>query len=584
MAGASRAMVFTRPFKALSYCEQGLDSWLLTMEKRARRQSTKWQSLAEKSQPTGNSKSPNLEVSTAENSASLSEVSKITLAEAGLDQTSKSVNHFRDDTSSRPETDLFPVQANTSIDESANRTEIEGSEDEEENETNSDMGDFDAVAQSPSSLQELRFFLGVTRAQVLKRREYLEGDECHKVFFSDLWHLFRPGLEVIRSDGKQAYRVIHVTAAKHRTVSAFQKWSKDQDEEENKPRPDFGITCIYLDFDGKRLGPVSRTFEFKSFEGEKEITTFEVFPMRFYSKSQSNFSDAERGDLGHHSEVTRLRENLIVRGRRFLDGITTKHMFYAGATLDTHEDIEGQVVVDFEAAFNEETLATERPPIEALPSMNLDDYDTVDDCEATCCVDDQVLDDTFIDLRQAREYVNSLLPKTGAQSSPSIAVLPQTLAELKASFREISSSIAENELLILSNRVFGFILRNRKFGEYHLVSTCNCERLLMTTSRRQAQLDVQFLSNMTTTVNTKPGEGSLAGVVGSDASDNGKTAFDRLVLEEGHKDMIESLISQHFRDKESRGGPHEQVDVVKGKGEKRLYLDHLAFAITVCHL
>ncbi|KAJ0269322.1 hypothetical protein CBS470a_013757 [Colletotrichum nupharicola] len=137
-------------------------------------------------------------------------------------------------------------------------------------------------------------------------------------------------------------------------------------------------------------------------------------------------------------------------------------MFYAGSTLDTHEDIEGQVVVDFEAAFTEETLAFERPQIEALPSMNLDDYAYVENCEATCCLDDRVVDDTFIDLRQAREYVNNLFPKAGAQDLSAVSVLPQNLSD-DVSFREICKSIQEDELLILSFRVFGFILRNRKF-------------------------------------------------------------------------------------------------------------------------
>lgn len=120
-------------------------------------------------------------------------------------------------------------------------------------------------------------------------------------------------------------------------------------------------------------------------------------------------------------------------------------------------------VVDFEAAFLEETLASERPQIEALPSINLDDYADVESCEATRCLDDRVIDDTFIDLRQAREYVNSLLPKAGANNLQSVSVLPQSLSD-DASFREICKSIQEDELLILSFRVFGFILRNRKFG------------------------------------------------------------------------------------------------------------------------
>lgn len=136
--------------------------------------------------------------------------------------------------------------------------------------------------------------------------------------------------------------------------------------------------------------------------------------MRLYSERRDNFNEVERKDTSYNPETSLLRRELILRGRKFLDAIATKHMFYAGSTLDTHEDIEGQVVVDFEAAFTEETLASERPQIEALPSMNLDDYAYVENCEATCCLDDRVVDDTFIDLRQAREYVNSLFPKAGA--------------------------------------------------------------------------------------------------------------------------------------------------------------------------
>lgn len=49
-------------------------------------------------------------------------------------------------------------------------------------------------------------------------------------------------------------------------------------------------------------------------------------------------------------------------------------------------------------------------------------------------------------------------------------------------------------------------------------------------------------------------------------SEGKDTAFDRLVLEKGHKDMIVSLITQHFRDKEIKGAQMEQVDIVRGKG------------------
>lgn len=45
-----------------------------------------------------------------------------------------------------------------------------------------------------------------------------------------------------------------------------------------------------------------------------------------------------------------------------------------------------------------------------------------------------------------------------------------------------------------------------------------------------------------------------------------ETAFDQLVLEKGHKDMLLSLVAQHYRSKESLTAASEQVDIVRGKG------------------
>lgn len=61
----------------------------------------------------------------------------------------------------------------------------------------------------------------------------------------------------------------------------------------------------------------------------------------------------------------------------------------------------------------------------------------------------------------------------------------------------------------------------------------------------------------------------------SDDSDNdegsnnaSKTTFSQLVLPPGHKKMVLSLVSQHFRNKESFKRRNEKVDIVKGKGKQ----------------
>lgn len=52
-----------------------------------------------------------------------------------------------------------------------------------------------------------------------------------------------------------------------------------------------------------------------------------------------------------------------------------------------------------------------------------------------------------------------------------------------------------------------------------------------------------------------------------DLDEDSHGAFGQLVLPAGHKKMVLSLISQHFRNKASTENKDEQVDIVRGKGE-----------------
>ena len=80
-----------------------------------------------------------------------------------------------------------------------------------------------------------------------------------------------------------------------------------------------------------------------------------------------------------------------------------------------------------------------------------------------------------------------------------------------------------------------------------------------------AKLDLSYLTNVQQPEAQNLAEKDLKS--GEDQQDS-KTAFERLVLEEKHKDMIISLVSQHFRDKGSAANHREQFDIVRGKGER----------------
>lgn len=78
-----------------------------------------------------------------------------------------------------------------------------------------------------------------------------------------------------------------------------------------------------------------------------------------------------------------------------------------------------------------------------------------------------------------------------------------------------------------------------------------------------AQLDLAYLTDVytTETATSAPGDN-----LSREKEKESGTAFDRLVLEEGHRPMIVSLVAQHFRDKECQTGQRDHVDIVKGKG------------------
>ncbi|OOF92562.1 hypothetical protein ASPCADRAFT_8835 [Aspergillus carbonarius ITEM 5010] len=96
-----------------------------------------------------------------------------------------------------------------------------------------------------------------------------------KVFFSDLWHLFRPGTEVIGSDAKQAYRVLQVNSPPHRVAPAWQRYGITPTRTRKAL---LSVICVYIDFDGKSLGPVSRVFDIKPFKGARDVTALEIYP------------------------------------------------------------------------------------------------------------------------------------------------------------------------------------------------------------------------------------------------------------------------------------------------------------------
>lgn len=325
---------------------------------------------------------------------------------------------------------------------------------------------------SSTAMAHLRCVLDFFDAHIATRIAFLHSSECRKVFFSDLWHIFRPGTEVIGLNGKQAYCVIQVTSSRHRPISNRRFYYNYDYRRKNDTKPEtaeFIVYCSYIDFDGKYIGPVLRTFEIKRFDGERDITSLEVYPLRFHKLKRSEFDSMRWKELDKHPEQDRCRANLIQRGAKFVEVAGIKHMYYSGSTMVVREEVESQVVIDFETCFAAEGELQEhikRPSLENFIGEIVEGQDSeessIQPCE--CCLSETVYeDDKFVDRNQRNEYINNILSKKSREEPPSLAICPRLFDDMKTLSPD-GPAFSEEELVIMSYRVFGFVLRNRKWG------------------------------------------------------------------------------------------------------------------------
>lgn len=432
-------LVAVRPFKSLIYCHETLQKMAAGLEKKL----------------TPRVDSEQVDDSITAQFGLLSEA-----------QTHQAIVDQQDDENGGSET--RSEYANVEREEDGERVEIEGY-----------PGLSDITA--PTILRHLRCLLKFLDEDVLSRREYLNDRKCSKVWFSDMDLLFPPGTHVIEKSGKQVYRVVDVRSPKHQKNP--RTWAK---------AAPCSITCIYIDFDGKTIGPVSRNFEIPKFDGEKDITALAVYPIRFCTSwRRRDFNEAQWEKVEGLSDHLKFRHSLVARGQKFLTAAAVKQMYYTGPTLDTREDVDSQVVIDFEAALSGDNTSQKKcqPRIQSLPmiferldkdstyeedgsggesgnesSSERGGVDYYDICRGNCCFGQDVLFEGHdLSRRRRAAFLRSLLPQAQSfNTQASIAVIPRTLGDLHVAGQP---AVSEDDLLIMSFRVFGFILHNRKWGK-----------------------------------------------------------------------------------------------------------------------
>jgi hypothetical protein len=249
-----------------------------------------------------------------------------------------------------------------------------------------------------------------------------------QISFSDLWHIFDVGDDVIQKhpneDSITVYRVVKVTGGREPLIPKI----KDVN---SVPLDGFMIDTYTLAYNGIHLGPQLHTFTIRKFQGSIPIDDLPVFPLRLSSQSAT------------------VRPRASHQAKKFLELIELPycHKTYVGRTLDDPpEEVNAQVIVDMSLAINrnpgwQPELKIEEAKLTPsdLRETTLEAYCKHNYYEG-CCGSDVILPDYVVDRDNASEYFR-------ANTSH---LRPYPITDLR-----------KTDHILLPHAVYGFILRSR---------------------------------------------------------------------------------------------------------------------------
>ncbi|KAL8775550.1 MAG: hypothetical protein Q9209_000046 [Squamulea sp. 1 TL-2023] len=448
------------------------------------------------------------------------------LIEPGQISVNQAVDHSKDQTSDPTKEDpndkapqILERSSVTASAQSTQETATDFSKQQaaSQNEVYDDIDEDIRSTDGKAALKRLRLLVKFMDEEVIGPLAKLKEAHRHQqIFFADLFHFFIPGDEVYRFHGSganeqvQAYRVLQVVGGRRFNFSEKPTDGTESFEllSPNEVGSPFVITCIHIDFDGKELGPITTTFTIKEYTGERSTASLPVCPPAFMKDPKD------------------LRRDLELRGQRFIELAQVSHKEYTGLTLDPIEDIDSQVIVDFDTTF--QVNRSWAPNLDIQYPAAADPRETAPlpaNYEDTYEAKGTVLDSYEHEYSYMHEdsSVDQIRMKDFMEDHPIFRRDPPVL--LKATKHGVELNAEDKRLL--PGRVFGFVLRSRTW----------------------AALSIRLVKDLPVK----------------------QDGFDQLVLPHGHKDLVRALVKTHSRGARPASGPVEeidhQVDLVKGKGK-----------------
>ncbi|KAK0638312.1 Protein CdcH [Lasiodiplodia hormozganensis] len=416
---------------------------------------------------------------------------------------------------------------------------------------NSDLVD------SKYALIHMRVYVKYMEEKVMPLYNMFRGPDPkpRKVRFTDLWYLFREG-ELVYSPvphkKKKKRSADYGSTANNSTLQASYQscWKvysivtpevpSNPDSVEDKVRNDDDddddmatgadddpfddeqatkIWCYYIDFDGDSYRPVQRQFQIRRFEGEKDIKSLPVYPTKFLD-DEGRFVSDQKGS-----------------GKTFKQYIEKKHLYHRGWTLTRSttgaalddvdkypEHIESEVIVDFAEAYQTVTSW--------VPEFHNPGMGQIGSWRMDWCSDESLPTFKYTIHRSTCMHVCICLIRSDDVGMRRRNQAISDDAFLSAARKGDDATLSDEYLVLLPKRLMVFSFLQRKF----INADINCLKVI------EPEPDI----------------------------------FDKLSINEAHKQMVRSLVKEHFRKKKRRHEGKEVMyqDIIKGKGTGLVFLLH----------
>lgn len=348
-------------------------------------------------------------------------------------------------------------------------------------------------------------------------------ESAGQVQFSDLWYVFPQGSLVMvkgKNNFERVWKVIHRTGGRR----YLSRPTHIPDGEFTDKFSPFVLDCGNLDYDAAHFFERPKRFQIDPFEGTQPISSLPLYPFSVVGQESPSY-----------------REELLARGRQFIEYTKVRHCHYSGRTqiwtssgkklsdyssYDSEnvsvfsERVDSEVIVDFERAFQE--VSSWRPSNDSIYELHVIEPNEIAGDYSFLTDKDSVWDE-----RLARDFTDAEKQKVDGWKKSGTC-----------------PSQDDDMLLLMPDRVFAFVLRTRKWGKHRSPTIFMNIVLMISSACLLIGKDTDGRERLTPVEATPE-------------------PWNNLELPKGHKDIVQSLIESHFSQKKS----YVHWDLVKDKGK-----------------